>query len=208
MINNDLTLYVRKVEASQDQLTADRRELLLPIFDFCASRKGQSINLVFICTHNSRRSHLAHVWADLFSKYFKLDNINCYSSGTEATAIYFQSKESLERSGFQFNKIENGANPKYMINAGFEKQIGPIYSKSIDDLDTNGERFVAIMVCDHADQNCPFIPEAEQRYSLPYRDPKEFDTTPTVTDKYDERSFQISQEMYFLMKQIAESYEH
>ena len=31
------------------------------------------------------------------------------------------------------------------------------------------------MVCDHADQNCPFIPGATARIPLRYKDPKEFD---------------------------------
>lgn len=61
--------------------------------------------------------------------------------------------------------------------------------------------FAAVMTCAEADQNCPFIPGAELRVTLPYRDPKEADGTPDETRIYDERCRQIATEMVYLMRQ-------
>lgn len=48
-------------------VTIDRKELLKPLIDYIQSKVTQQkeIRLNFICTHNSRRSHLAQVWAQV-----------------------------------------------------------------------------------------------------------------------------------------------
>jgi arsenate reductase len=38
----------------------------------------KEIKLNLICTHNSRRSHLAQVWAQTAAAYFNLKNVFCY----------------------------------------------------------------------------------------------------------------------------------
>ncbi|MEL6276628.1 MAG: protein-tyrosine-phosphatase, partial [Bacteroidota bacterium] len=57
------------------------------------------------------------------------------------------------------------------------------------------EQFAAVMTCDHADQNCPFVPGAERRFSLTYEDPKVADNTPSEKATYDERLRQIGREL-------------
>ena len=52
--------------------------------------------------------------------------------------------------------------------------------------------------CSHADENCPFIPGAEKRISLPYEDPKASDNTADEAKIYDERSIQIATEMKYV----------
>ena len=58
------------------------------------------------------------------------------------------------------------------------------------------------MTCDHADENCPFIQGTEQRISVNYIDPKEFDGTEQEAAKYDERSSQIASEMFYIFFKI------
>jgi len=59
------------------------------------------------------------------------------------------------------------------------------------------------MTCDHADENCPFIPGTEQRIPVRYEDPKAFDNTPLEAEKYDERSVQIATEMFYVFSKIS-----
>ena len=68
----------------------ERKGILLPLIVFIQNRVNmlQEIRLNFICTHNSRRSHLAQVWAQTAAAYFDIQNISCYSGGTEATALF------------------------------------------------------------------------------------------------------------------------
>lgn len=48
-----------------DTISEERKAELQPFIDYIQSKheNGQAINLNFICTHNSRRSHLAQIWA-------------------------------------------------------------------------------------------------------------------------------------------------
>ncbi|HAB89337.1 MAG TPA: hypothetical protein DCF84_02285 [Bacteroidetes bacterium] len=45
----------------------------------------------------------------------------------------------------------------------------------IDDLINPSENFVAVMTCDHADENCSTIFGTERRIPIRYEDPKAFD---------------------------------
>src|SRR5690606_16466895 len=76
---------------------------------------NQTINLNFICTHNSRRSHLAQIWAQFAAAYYNVPNVNCYSGGTEETALFPKVAETLENQGFQIFKIADSINPIYAI---------------------------------------------------------------------------------------------
>lgn len=48
-----------------------------------------------ICTHNSRRSHLSQLWAQVASFHFGIDQVAVYSAGTQARAIYPMILETL-----------------------------------------------------------------------------------------------------------------
>ena len=56
------------------------------------------------------------------------------------------------------------------------------------------------MVCTDADENCPYLPLAEKRISIPYTDPKAFDNTDLESIKYDEKVQEIGREMLFVVK--------
>ena len=60
-----------------------------------------SVNINFICTHNSRRSQLGQVWTYFASDYFNL-NINSFSGGTEVTAFHRNTLKTLKDVGFIF----------------------------------------------------------------------------------------------------------
>src|SRR5690606_9602221 len=91
--------------------------VLQPLIDFIQQKvnNGQEINLNFICTHNSRRSHLAQVWAQAAAAHFNIPNVLCYSGGTEETALFPKVAETLTNQGFNILKITEADNPVYAI---------------------------------------------------------------------------------------------
>lgn len=130
-------------------LSKDRKDILQPLIDFVQQKSDQhqEIRLNLICTHNSRRSHLAQVWAQTATYYYGIQNVFCYSGGTEATALYPKVAETLAQSGFKIMKLSENNNPVYAIK--FAGNQAPIigFSKTYDD-DFNPENeFAAIMTC-------------------------------------------------------------
>lgn len=187
-----------------EKITAERKEVLQPLIDFIQLKANDNseIRLNFICTHNSRRSHLSQVWAQTAAYYFDVKNVFCYSGGTEATALFPKVAETLKKSGFIIKMLSEENNPVYAIK--FASTESPVigFSKAYDD-DFNPESgFAAIMTCSQADNGCPFIAGAEKRIPITFEDPKAFDNTPQQTEKYEERSLQIATEMFYVFSKI------
>jgi arsenate reductase len=185
-------------------ITDERKRILMPLIVYVQDRVNtlQEIRLNFICTHNSRRSHLAQVWAQTAAAHFDIKNVSCYSGGTEATALFPVVAKTLDESGFTIEAISEGKNPVYSIK--FASNEHPIigFSKSFDASFNPVSKFAAIMTCSQADSDCPFIAGAEKRIPITYDDPKAFDNTPLQLDKYQERSLQIATEMFYVFSQI------
>jgi len=195
--------YLQEAAASFSDIPAERRKLLEGLAEKIreAHQLGKTARLTFICTHNSRRSHLGQVWAAVAAHYLGIQNIETYSGGTETTAFNPRAVVALERVGF---RIENpgGENPHYRLY--FAEDVEPLlcFSKKYDDPANPQKDFIAIMTCSDADENCPFMRGATHRFSLTYRDPKEADGTPQETDRYDERCRQVAAEMCYLLRQV------
>jgi len=185
-------------------ISEERRTILQPLIDFIQAKVDakQIINLNFICTHNSRRSHLSQAWAQATGSYFGIENLFCYSAGTEATALFPVAAKTLENSGFKVETLSQGENPIYSIK--YSENQHPIigFSKTITSNFNPESGFAAIMTCSSADKGCPFIAGAEKRIPITYEDPKVSDGTPQQLEKYEERSNQIATEMKFIFSQI------
>lgn len=185
-------------------ISEDRKSILRPLINFIQLKfdTQQEIRLNFICTHNSRRSHLSQVWAQTAAHYYGIQNIYCYSGGTEATALFPKVTETLRNSGFLIQKLSEGNNPVYSIKFSENEEPTIGFSKTYDDEYNPKSEFAAIMTCSQADGGCPFIAGAEKRIAVTYDDPKAFDNTPEQTEKYQERSLQIATEMFYVFSQI------
>ena len=185
-------------------ISEERKKILQPLIDFIQSKvkTKEPIIINFICTHNSRRSHLSQVWAQTMGYHFGIDNLICYSGGTEATAMFPMAAKTLENQGFEVNTLSEGKNPVYSIK--FAENAHPVigFSKTYDDAFNPKSGFAAIMTCSQADAGCPFIAGAEKRIPITYEDPKAFDNTPQQAEKYTERSIQIATEMKYVISQI------
>jgi len=187
-----------------DSITDSRKETLKPLIDFIQLKVNtkEDIRINFICTHNSRRSHLSQVWAQTMAYYFNIKNVFCYSGGTEATALFPMVAETLVNAGFKINKIAETSNPVYSIK--YSDNSHPIigFSKKLDSEFNPKSDFAAIMTCSQADNGCPFIAGAEKRIPITFEDPKAFDNTPQQAEKYQERSIQIATELFYVFSQI------
>jgi len=185
-------------------VTEQRQSILVPLIDFIQAKvdKKQVVNLNFICTHNSRRSHLSQVWAQTAAFYFSVPNVFCYSGGTQATALFPKVAETLQNAGLQIEIIGQLSNPIYAIK--YDGSAAPVigFSKKYNDGFNPTHDFAAIMTCSQADEGCPFIVGADQRIPITYEDPKLSDDTPQQTEKYQERSFQIATEMFYVFSKI------
>ncbi len=185
-------------------IPADRQVVLESLSTYVREKgqKDEEIQLTFICTHNSRRSHLGQVWAQVVAAHFGVSGVKTFSGGTEATACNPRTVAAFERAGFRVAKTTEGDNPLYEIR--FDKALPPVvvFSKVYDQSPNPTDHFAAIMTCSHADENCPFIPGAEKRFAITYTDPKEADDTPAESETYDARCRQIAEEMMYVFSRV------
>ena len=185
-------------------VSEERKRILQPLIDYVQQKanSGADIDLNFICTHNSRRSHLAQVWAQVASAYFNIPNVHCYSGGTEETALFPKVAETLTNQGFNIFKIVETDNPVYAIKYGDNALPIIGFSKKYDSHFNPASAFVAIMTCSQADGECPFIAGAEKRIPITFEDPKISDGTSEQPQIYAERSLQIATEMLYVFSMI------
>ncbi|WP_312208537.1 protein-tyrosine-phosphatase [Empedobacter sp.] len=188
-----------------ENISNDRKNILQPLIDYIQVKVNSKkpVNLNFICTHNSRRSHLSQVWAQTSASFYNIDNVHCYSGGTQETALFPKVAETLSNQGFQILKIADSNNPIYAIK--FDKNCLPIigFSKKYDDPFNPVSNFAAILTCSQADDGCPFIAGAEKRMPITYEDPKISDGTLQQTEIYKQRSIEIATEMMYIFSQIT-----
>lgn len=190
----------------KNKISEERKQVLQPLIDYIQSKRNTSekIRLNFICTHNSRRSHLSQIWAQTLAHYFKIDHVECYSGGTEATAMFPKVAETLAKQGFEITKLSENQNPVYAIK--FDKDEMPVvgFSKKYDDKFNPESHFCAIMTCSSAEQGCPFIAGADKRIAIRYEDPKMYDGHAEMDEKYLQKSLEIGQEMFYVFSKVAE----
>ena len=90
MLLNQLGDKVEELLATFEAISPERRKLLLGLSGYIRLKRQKKlpIQLVFICTHNSRRSQMAEAWARVAAYHFGLADIQVYSGGTEVTAFH------------------------------------------------------------------------------------------------------------------------
>lgn len=188
------------LENNFDEIDNDRKEILKQFSEYISTKlqNKQEVNLIFICTHNSRRSTISQIWAQTAAEYYGIPNIKCYSGGTEATAFNPRAVKAMRKAGFKIETKDDSDNPVYLVYYSDDKEPVECFSKVYSDEYNPQKDFAAIMTCSDADENCPIVFGAEARFPIRYEDPKEFDGTEQEEDKYNERVEQIGREMLFL----------
>ncbi|MFN5554948.1 MAG: protein-tyrosine-phosphatase [Chryseotalea sp.] len=176
-----------------------RKTILKQVGSYLQKKRNaqQTTLLNFICTHNSRRSHISQIWAQAAAYYYNVSDIRCFSGGTEATAFFPSAVKAMQEAGFSITRVKQQANPVYEIRFADTADPIVVFSKKYDDPFNPANNFAAVMTCTHADENCPLVLGADTRISLPYDDPKAFDNTPLEAAKYTERVREIGRELLY-----------
>jgi arsenate reductase len=185
-------------------IPTERKEILKQLTDFvqAKAKNHEKIELIFICTHNSRRSHISQIWAQAAAAYYGIGNVVSYSGGTEATAFNPRAVKAMQEAGFKITATSEGTNPIYEVSFADGANEVIAFSKKYDSESNPRKGFAAIMTCSHADENCPVVLGMEKRISLPYNDPKDFDGTPQEAAKYSERVKEIGTEILYAFSQV------
>ena len=204
-----MNLKIREIIAqlSTERISEERKRILQPLIQFISSKitKNEEVRLNFICTHNSRRSHLSQIWAQTMANYYQIENVFCYSGGTEATAMFPKVVETLTNQGFEILKLSETENPIYAVKFAENEHAVICFSKKYNDDFNPKSAFAAILTCDSADENCPIVYGAEARIPIKYEDPKKSDGTPEMNETYFNRSLEIATEMKFVFENLRKS---
>jgi arsenate reductase len=202
-MNNKINSMCESLSTQFDSIPEKRKEILEKITAYIQQRKDSNkpISLVYICTHNARRSFFGQIWAQTAASFYGIDNCTTYSGGMEVTRCHPNAINALQNQGFETHSNSDSTNPLYEINYGGNDNM-LCFSKLFNDSTNPAQDFAAIMVCSDAETNCPFIPEAALRISTTYDDPKEFDGTPLEEEKYLERANQIALECLYIFSNV------
>lgn len=202
-MNSSLAQYIEALLPALDSIPAERKQALkkLALFTRTKLDSNEPAQLTFICTHNSRRSHMGQLWAAVAAEYYGVSGFKSYSGGTEATAFNPRAVAALRRAGFEIDSPA-GDNPRYSVSFAEQAPKQECFSKKYDDPANPQHNFAAVMTCSEADKNCPVVAGASLRVAIPYEDPKASDGSPQEAATYDERVRQIATEMFYLLSQV------
>lgn len=133
-MNTVLDQYITNLLPGTEQLSHERRAILDSLANYIVSKiqAAETLQLLFICTHNSRRSHFSQIWAQVAAHYFGFENVVTYSGGAAVTAFNERAVAALEWAGIA---VENpgGDNPHYVLSYADGIQPMVAYSKHYDD---------------------------------------------------------------------------
>ena len=192
--------YIKERLAEFNHIPQERLELLDEMSDWINEQLNQDldINFIFICTHNSRRSHMAQIWAQTAAYYYHVPRVHCYSGGTEATAFNPRAVRAMLNAGFDITPESDDENPIYLVKYADDQEPLKCWSKKYNDPANPQQDFTAVMTCSAADSACPIVIGADERFAITYQDPQEYDDTPMEKEQYDKRCAQIATEMLYV----------
>lgn len=198
---------ISEISLDKDNISSDRRSELDDIASKINSHllQDDSLEIIVVCTHNSRRSQLGEAWINTLANHFSIKNIKAYSGGMEVTAFNVRMVSAMRECGFMIEEIESSQNPNYIIKGiGLDDHL--MYSKVYDDASNPQSGFMALMVCGHADENCPIVHGMQYRIPLRYKDPKAYDDTDQESAAYIGKVKEIGREVYYLLNKVSPSH--
>ncbi len=201
----ELQGYLQHAATRFDVIPTERTADLAKIADYIRERlsKSEPAKLTFICTHNSRRSHLSQIWAQVAAGYVGLGGVETYSGGTEATAFNPRAVAAMQRCGLRITADDpHATNPRYTVFTSDSSTPQVCFSKAHDAPPNPTKGYCALMTCSQADDACPLVMGCDLRLPIRYEDPKVADDTEFEIQRYDERSAQICSEMLYMMSLV------
>jgi arsenate reductase (thioredoxin) len=181
-------------------------------------RPRERLDVVVVCTGNSRRSILGATMGNIAASYYGLPEIRFHSGGTAPTAFNARTVTTLEEIGVEIEPTgkeaargePQTANPLYRVRWGTPGETGgpsmesTEFSKHYNDPANPQKGFAALMVCGEADAACPIVKGSSLRVSMPYLDPKIYDGGAYETSKYAERRDDMGRLMLSVMMQASQ----
>ena len=199
---NQHLLSIIKTEISHE-IAASRKPVLNELVKYINSKRASEseVHLNFICTHNSRRSQFCQIWAETASAFYN-KKVYSYSGGLEITEFNINAVNTIKKCGFDV--IKSGSkNPTYDLYYSDNRMKSiSVFSKLYNDPVNKANSFAAVTTCSGAEENCPFILNAEKRIFLQYNDPKSFDSSHNKIEKYYECSLQIASELFYVFRNV------
>jgi arsenate reductase (thioredoxin) len=177
-------------------------------------RPGKRLDVIVVCTGNSRRSILGSTSGNIAAAYYGMPEIRFHSGGTAPSAFNRRTVDALKAIGVEVEPTgqeaargeSKTANPMYRVRWG-TPETGAIsletteFSKRYDDSANPQQGFAALMVCGEADAACPSVKGSAVRISMPYLDPKIYDGGAFEAAKYAERRDDIARLVLSVMLQ-------
>ncbi len=201
----ELQRYLTEAANRFDAIPSERKSELAKVADYVRERlsKSKPAKLTFICTHNSRRSHLSQIWAQVAAEYYDLIGVETFSGGTEATAFNPRAVAAMQRCGLKIVADDPAStNPRYSVYTSDSATPQICFSKAYGDAPNPSQEYCAVMTCSQADDACPLVMGCDLRMPIRYEDPKVADDTEFEAQRYDERSAQICSEMLYMMSLV------
>ena len=162
--------------------------------DNIASVINENLNktrsIVFLCTHNSRRSQICEVWGKVFAEIYR-KKININSAGAFKTVVHSQVYESIVKCGLIVN------NKKEIF---FDKKKFKLNSKTTDSITM--KNFIAVMTCSDAEKSCPHDPKSIRNIKMFFNDPRIYDETDKMSREYLKTTTYIAEELNYIFKNI------
>ena len=181
-------------------------------------RAGHPLDVIVVCTGNSRRSILGATMGNIAAAYYEMPEIRFHSGGTAPSAFNARTVNTLREIGVEIEPTGKEAtrgepkteNPVYRVRWGMSGEPSGAsfetveFSKVYADPANPNQGFAALMVCSEADAACPFVKGAAARISMPYLDPKIYDGGAYETAKYAERRDDMGRLMLAVMMQARQ----
>lgn len=207
--------HLEKLAKQPQEVSENHEKARLELVKVIASlyKKDGKVDLILVCTGNSRRSMMGAAMGNAAATFQGLSGIKFYSGGTKPSAFNSRSITALKAVGFEIEEKGEKApkgqkgeeNPCYLVRWGNDKNFSTVeFSKKYNDPYNPQKNFIAIMVCDEADMECPNVAGASARISLPFSDPKEFDGKPQEGAKYAERRDDLGKFMLSTFQMVRE----
>jgi hypothetical protein len=203
-----LAAHLQALTTSFDRIDARHREAGERLCDWIVEGygSGKDLNVIFVCTGNSRRSMLGATMGNAAADYYGLSEIRCYSGGTAPSAFNRRAIAALRQVGVEIEPLgkPDAANPRYRVcwGAAGEPEMATVeFSKHYGDAANPQTGFAAVMVCSEADESCPNVAGAAIRISAPFLDPKTYDDGAYEAATYAERRDDLGRLMLAVMMQ-------
>jgi arsenate reductase (thioredoxin) len=209
--------YSDSLTTSYDMIGETHRLAGRKLVDWIAKnyRPGQPLDVVVVCTGNSRRSILGATMGNIAAAYYGMPEVRFHSGGTAPTAFNARTVNALKEIGVEVEPTgkeaargePQTANPVYRVRWGTPGETGDPsleameFSKHYANPANPQQCFAALMVCGEADAGCPFVKGSALRLSMPYLDPKIYDGGVYETAKYAERRDDLGRLMLSVMMQ-------